>query len=94
VPDVEVKHSPIEGLGVFVARRDIATGEEITFDYNINTSGGNSWPCHCGAARCRGESVGDFFSLSKQQQREYRPILAEWFVKKHSARIAALDGAG
>ena len=100
-PDRHVNHSCdpnayefYEGEAIFiVARRDIAAGEEITFDYNINTSGGNSWPCHCGATRCRGETVGDFFSLPEQQQREYRPLLAEWFVDRHRSRLAALDGA-
>jgi SET domain-containing protein len=100
-PDRHVNHScdpnayeSYQGEAIFiVARRDIAAGEEITFDYNLNTSGGNSWPCHCGAARCRGESVGDFFSLPEQQQRDYRPLLARWFVDKHRSRLAALDGA-
>jgi SET domain-containing protein len=99
-PDRHVNHSCdpnayelYEGESIFiVARRDIAAGEEISFDYNINTSGGNSWPCRCGAARCRRESVGDFFSLPEQQQREYRPLLAEWFVNRHRNRLAALDG--
>ena len=46
-----------------VARRDIAAGEEVTCDYNINITGGTAWPCHCGAARCSGTTVGDFFQL-------------------------------
>ncbi len=73
-----------------VARRDISAGEEITFDYNVNTSAGTSWPCACGAARCRGESVGDFFALPLEDQREYRPLLADWFVRRHRSRIEAL----
>lgn len=99
-PDRHVNHSCdpnayelYEGESIFiVARREIAAGEEITFDYNVNTSGGNSWPCRCGAARCRGESVGDFFSLPERQQSEYRPLLAAWFVDRHRDRLAALDG--
>jgi SET domain-containing protein len=74
-----------------VARRAIAAGEEITCDYNINVTGGSSWPCHCGAARCRGETVGDFFLLPPQIQREYRPLLADWFVRRHREPVAALD---
>lgn len=76
-----------------VARRDIATGEEITFDYNLNTSGGNSWPCDCGAARCRGETIGDFFSLPEGHQKEYLPYLAEWFVERHRERLKTLEAA-
>jgi SET domain-containing protein len=74
-----------------VARREIAAGDEITFDYNINTSGGTSWPCHCGAARCRGETIGDLFSLPEEQQREYLPCLAEWFTDSHRDRLEAFD---
>jgi len=73
-----------------VARRDIAVGEEITVDYNINITGGTAWPCHCGAARCTGTTVGDFFRLPLDIQREYRPFLAEWFVRAHRDRLKAL----
>lgn len=74
-----------------VARRDIVPGAEITCDYNINIAGGTSWPCHCGAARCRGETTGDFFALPVEIQREYRPLLADWFVRRHPERVQALD---
>jgi hypothetical protein len=73
-----------------VARRDIPVGEEITVDYNVNLSGGSSWPCHCGAARCLDETVGDYFRLPEERQTEYLPLLAEWFVERHWARIEAL----
>lgn len=74
-----------------VARRDIAAGEEITCDYNINIANGTSWPCRCGSERCRGEVAGDFFLLPDLWQREYRPFLADWFVRRHRERLAALD---
>lgn len=73
------------------ARRSIAPGEEIMCDYNLNITGGTSWPCHCGAARCRGETIGDFFKLPIEIQREYRPLLADWFVRRHHESLAALD---
>jgi SET domain-containing protein len=74
-----------------VARRPIAVGEEITIDYNINISNGTAWPCHCGARRCGGEVVGDFFQLPIEWQHEYRPLLAEWFVRQHRASVEAMD---
>ena len=77
-----------------VARRAIAPGEELTYDYNINTSGGNAWPCHCGSPRCLGTVLGDFFSLPTEQQREYRPYLADWFVRRHAERLTALEETG
>jgi hypothetical protein len=75
----------------FVARRKIEAGAEITCDYAINLTGGDSWPCQCGAARCRGRVIGDFFQLPPELQREYRPLLAQWFVRRHNDRIAQLD---
>jgi hypothetical protein len=74
-----------------LARRNIATGDELTIDYLINNSGGDSWPCHCSAARCRGETSHSFFTLPPEIQREYRPLLAAWFVKRHARELAELD---
>ena len=74
-----------------VARRDIRAGEEITCDYNVNLTGGTAWPCRCGAARCRGLVAGDFFQLPPEIQREYRPLLAEWFVRRHAERLAPCE---
>jgi hypothetical protein len=79
------------GATYLMARRNIASGDEITCDYNINIAMGTAWPCRCGAIRCRGEVVGDFFLLPKEWQHEYRPLLADWFVRQHRERIEALD---
>jgi len=97
-PDRHVNHSCNPNAYVLykedgcylVARRDIRAGEEVTCDYNINISGGTAWPCHCGAARCRGTTVGDFFLLPPDIQREYRPLLADWFVRRNAERLANL----
>ncbi len=101
-PDRHVNHSCDPNAYVLyeasqcylVARRDISAGEEITCDYNINITGGTSWPCHCGAARCRGTTVGDFFGLSVEIQSEYRPLLADWFRRHHAQRLAASLNSG
>ena len=71
-----------------VARRTIEPGEEITVDYLINNAGGYSWPCHCGAARCRGETGTSFFALPESFRREYHPLLAPWFVAAHERELA------
>ena len=55
-PDCYVNHSCdpnayvlYEGESSFlVARRDIAAGDEVTCDYNINVTGGDAWECQCG----------------------------------------------
>ena len=88
-PNAYVKY--VKGGCYLCARRNIAPGEEITCDYNLNITAGTTWPCHCGAARCRGEAIGDFFKLPIEIQREYRPLLADWFVRRHPESLAALD---
>jgi hypothetical protein len=80
-----------EEASYLVARRDISAGEEITCDYNVNITNGTAWPCNCGASRCRKLVAGDFFLLPLEWQREYRPSLAEWFVRRNRDRVEALD---
>ncbi|MGD0483132.1 MAG: SET domain-containing protein-lysine N-methyltransferase [Gemmatimonadales bacterium] len=98
-PDRHVNHSCDPNAWVryggdgaeFVARRVVSADDEITIDYALNVTGGSSWPCRCGAARCRETVEGDFFHLPTDIQREYRPLLADWFVHRHPEGIAALD---
>jgi SET domain-containing protein len=98
-PDRHLNHScnpnafeQYENDAVFIiARCAIVAGVEITVDYNLNTSGGSSWPCHCGTTRCRGETIGDFFHLPLAIQKEYRPLLADWFLQRHKQKIRELD---
>lgn len=100
-PDRHVNHSCDPNAWVeygrqgaaLLARRTILPGAEITCDYQINVTGGSRWPCHCGAARCRGEVVGDFFALPAALQAEYRPYLAAWFVSRHGELLAQLRAA-
>ena len=97
-PDRHVNHSCDpnafvaydEEVSFLVARRDIPRGAEITCDYNINIAGGTAWPCRCGAPRCSGTVMGDFFLLPPALQREYRPLLSEWFVRRHHSRLTAV----
>jgi SET domain-containing protein len=79
------------GVCDVIARRAIVTGEEITIDYNVNISGGTAWPCRCGSSRCSGTVVGDFFLLPPERRREYRPLLADWFVRRHAARLVVSE---
>ena len=40
---------------IFVkAIRDIAAGEELTYEYNLHDSDDEQGDCHCGAKQCRG----------------------------------------
>jgi len=74
-----------------VARRDLAADSELTIDYLINNAGGDSWPCCCGVARCRGETGHSFFTLPVDIQREYYPLLASWFLKRYSSKLKHLE---
>ncbi len=72
------------------ALRDIHRGEELSVDYLINNSGGDSWECTCGAKRCRGKTGTSFFELPIEFQREYMPLLAPWFRAKHTQALTAI----
>ena len=55
----------------YVARRDIARGEELTVDYALFTTQ-PSWslvPCRCGAKDCRGTITGDDWRLPQVRDR-------------------------
>lgn len=73
-----------------VARRKIAAGSEITYDYIINCHGGEVWQCRCGSARCRGRIVSSYFELPTEWQAEYLGLLDEWFIAEHWERVAEL----
>jgi len=88
-PNAYVK--TIDGKRCVIARRAIACGEEITYDYCINSDGNVVWNCHCGAERCRQEIHSDFFHLPLQLQKEYLPLLDEWFRREYRDKVVQLQ---
>jgi len=76
---------------ILVTRRDVLVGTELTIDYLINNPGGTSWPCCCGAKRCRGETGVSFFTLPEDVQLEYFSILAPWFRKRFANQLEQLE---
>jgi SET domain-containing protein len=72
-----------------VAMRDIATDEEVTFDYAMVLVEAPDQPtyefeCHCGSADCRGRVSNHDWRLSALQER-YRGWFS-WCVQEHINR--------
>lgn len=52
-----------------VANREIAAGEEITFNYGFDLEDYRDYPCHCGSSGCVGYIVAEeFFEHVRNQQ--------------------------
>ncbi len=75
---------------VVVAMRDIAPGEELTYDYAM-TDGSvtDTFTCHCGSPHCRGTITGNDWMLPELQI-AYRGYFSPYLAK----RIAALVSLG
>lgn len=73
-----------EGRVYIAAIRDIAAGEELTYDYCLY-DGDDDAPCYCGGKSCRG-SMYSPEELKKQVRAAAR--------KKKQAELAAKNGAG
>ncbi len=99
IPERYINHScdpnvfvrTCEGIRRVLAVREIEVGEEITYDYCVNGYGDVVWTCNCGAARCRSSIHSDFFHLPLQMQREYLPLLDEWFRKERAQDVDQLQ---
>ncbi|MDR1817074.1 MAG: SET domain-containing protein-lysine N-methyltransferase [Puniceicoccales bacterium] len=66
-----------------VARRDIAAGEELTFDYGFSPAGFFEHPCRCGAAGCTG------YIVAKPERTRLRILLA----RRRNVRAPAATAA-
>ncbi|NDJ77666.1 MAG: SET domain-containing protein [Chloroflexi bacterium] len=80
----------LHGIRYVLARKTIYIGEEITYDYSMNSCSDFVWHCDCGSARCRFTITADFFQLSYLQQLEYLPLLETWFIEENKLEIDRL----
>lgn len=87
-PNVYVKTE--NGVRNVYAMREIAEGDEITYDYAVNGDNDGTFPCHCGSKNCRKTYQGNFFKLPTDLQLHYLPYLDQWFINKHKVEIDAL----
>jgi hypothetical protein len=80
----------LTGNVVLVAMRDIAVGEELTYDYaTTDGSDYDEFECHCGSLLCRGKVSGHDWMLPELQLR-YRGSFSPYLTK----RIASLVNVG
>jgi SET domain-containing protein len=68
--DPNCETDEIDGRVWIIAKRDIAAGEELTYDYNLYDGDGNA-PCFCGAKKCRG-SMYSPEELRKRRRKRVR----------------------
>jgi hypothetical protein len=81
-----------------IALRDLAPGEEITYDYATNSSVRNpfvmAFECACGAPGCRGR-IGNLASVPVEQLRAYfaAGLLQDYLREEARALVAAAGAA-
>ncbi len=80
----------IAGDRYVVALREIRLGEEINYDYCLNSDGDTAWDCSCGSPECRRHHVSSFFHLPVDVQARYLALLEDWFVAEHRDEVEAL----
>ena len=70
------------GCHNLVAIKDIAEGEEITYDYAMENYTIEHFPpqCMCGSSKCRGKITG-WKDLPKEKKEEYRPWAAPYLFE-------------
>ena len=75
------------------ALKSIRKGEELTWDYALNIW--EEWigpvPCNCGTESCRGIIQGNYFTLPREIQRRYLPLLDEPFKMRFTKEIRSLN---
>jgi uncharacterized protein len=71
-----------------IALRDIADGEELTYDYNIyDADPGDPASCHCGAQNCRGTM------LCEEEVQRHKRILRQRKSRRRAGRKTRLKRA-
>jgi uncharacterized protein len=95
LPGAKLGHSCAPNCGVrggvvIVAMRDIAIGEQLSYDYAMsNGSDFNEFECRCGAATCRHKITGSDWMLPELQL-AYRGYFSPYLAR----RIASLVNTG
>ena len=75
----------IRGQIVYVALRDIAAGEELTYDWAMEENAPTRTRCRCGARRCRRVLSGRDWRIPRLQRR-YRGYFSSYLEDKIRGR--------
>ena len=70
----------VQGQIVFIALRDIAKDEELTFDYAMTDDEPYEMRCNCGTTSCRGVVTGLDWMKKGVQQKYYGYF--SWFIQR------------
>lgn len=82
----DIKHGETQAI------RDIAEGEEFTYDYALEQYDYRSpFECSCGSDSCRG-TIGGFKSLSSEQQRKMLSLATPFVQAKHRREAIPMRG--
>ena len=74
----------MSGQTLVVAMRDIAPGEELTYDYAMSDgSPYDEFECHCGRPECRGKVTGSDWMRPELQVR-YRGYFSPYLARRIS----------
>jgi GNAT superfamily N-acetyltransferase len=80
----------IAGDRYVITLREIRPGDEITYDYCLNSVGDTAWDCSCDSPECRKRQLSGFFHLPEEVQARYLALLEDWFVAEYWEEVAAL----
>lgn len=80
----------LSGPTCLIAMRDIAVGEEITFDYAMcDDTNYDEFDCNCGQPHCRGRVTGADWRRLELQER-YKGYFSPFIQRKIEAERAAI----
>ena len=72
----------IKDLFKIVAMRDIAEGEELTWDYDMTEDSDWRMECKCGTPSCR-KVIGAFGNIPQKIREKYGSYISDWLRKKY-----------
>ena len=82
----------LQGQIAFVAMRDIAADEELTFDYAMTDDEPYEMECNCGAPSCRRVITGHDW-MKSELQRRYDGYFS-WFIQRRLDAGIGIEGGG